>query len=126
MFSYLDAKEDFHLLQFFNIKPDDIPKIIIYDFSKGMYFIDKYSYLDDPNALVMLDDLVKRIGSGQIKWTTGYLIEDLLSMCGISVSRTTLTIIFLGIFTLFVIILIFIFCACLEKYEKIETKTKIN
>lgn len=119
MFTYLDANEDLHLLQFFKLKSSDIPKIIIYDFARGKYFIDSYSYLEDPNSMTKLNELIERISTDvDIKWTTGYLIEDVLSNLGINLSRSTMIILFMGVVTIFIITLIILSCVLIEKYEK--------
>jgi hypothetical protein len=130
VFSYIDTKEDFHLLQFFNLRSDNLPKIIIYDFSKGKYFIDNFSHHEDEhnNSMIKLNELVQNIEAGNLKWTTGYLIDDILSMMGISISRTSMTIIFIGLFTTIIVILI-ICCLSLfqaDEEKKTNSKAKIK
>jgi hypothetical protein len=115
VFSYLDANEDKHLLQFFNLKSEDFPKLIIYDFSQGKYFIDSYSYLEDKNAMIKLNELINNLEFNNVKWTTGYLIEDIFSNIGINISRNALLVILLTVITIFISFFAICLCNFMEK-----------
>lgn len=115
VFAYLDAREDAYLLNFFNLLPEMVPKIIIYNFKKGKYYIDKDSNFMDENTMEILKNLVNKLDNDDIKWTTGYILEDFLSNLGVNVSRNSLLIIVMLCFT---IILISGLISCFSTTEK--------
>jgi hypothetical protein len=120
IFSYLDAIEDQNILRFFNLNSQDIPKIVIYDFYKGKYFIDNFSYLNDEDAMTKLNNLIGNIENGHMKWTSGYLLEDFLDSMGIKISRNVLLVIFLFVVTLIFIVLGLVLCNFLDKIIKVR------
>lgn len=126
VFTYLDAKQDAHLLQFFNIKNEDIPKIIIYDFAQGKHFIDKYSYLEDANAMENLNDLIQKIQLDEIEWTTGYAFEDFLHKIGINISRNNLMIVLIGFVTFGLICFIICTCSIMDSFKEESIQVKKN
>ena len=113
VFSYLDAREDTHLLRFFT--KEKSAKIIVYSFEIGKHYILDVSG-ENTQFSSELDKLVRRYKDDDILWTTGYPLEDFLNRMGFNVSRTNLMIMTLGVFTFLVILLIN--CTC--KYVDIN------
>lgn len=120
VFSFLDANEDQNILRFFNLNSKDIPKIVIYDFSIGKYFIDNFSYLNDEDSMTKLNNLIGNIENGNIRWTSGYLLEDFLETMGIKISRNILLVIFLFVVTLIFIVLGIVLCNFLDKITEVR------
>lgn len=118
VFSYLDAVEDITFLKYFNLNQKDIPKVVIYDFSKGKYFIDDYSYLNDDDAMSKLNELIRNIETGGIRWTSGYLIEDVLDGMGVKVSRKVLLLVFVFLVAFIFIVTAILLCSFMERISK--------
>ncbi len=116
IFGYLDVKEDISMLSFFNIKTEVLSEtIIIYDFKKGKYHLNKF--VDNES----LEKLINDYDNNKLEWKSGYFIEDFLSSMGFNVNRNVLLIIVMLIFSIFVIIgCIF----CFQTFEKLDKKLR--
>ena len=114
VFGYLDINEDLSLLSFFNIKSEVLPEtIIIYDFNKGKYHLDKFINIES------LETLINDYDNNKLKWKSGYFIEDFLTNLGFNVNRNILILIIMGFFSIIVITgCIF----CFQTLEKIDKK----
>ncbi len=124
VFSYLDAIEDESFLKFFNLNDKDLPKVVIYDFSRGKYFIDNYSYLNDENAMTKLSALIKSIEDDEIRWTSGYVLEDFLNQIGLNVPRNVMLVVFLFVFIMICFVLIILLCSVMERFSVADKKRK--
>lgn len=114
LFTYIDYIEDSYLLKFFNLNQDNSPKIIIYDFTRGRYNVFNYS-LNEENSILKLNDLISNLDNGEIKWSTGYFIEDVLDSMGVRVSRNVLTVIFFSVIAIMGIVLMICLCQLLDR-----------
>ena len=116
VFGYLDVNEDLSLLSFFNIKSEVLPEtIIIYDFNKGKYHLDKFINNES------LEKLINDYDNNKLKWKSGYFIEDFLTNLGFNVNRNILILIIMGFFSIIVITgCIF----CFQTLEKIDKKLR--
>lgn len=115
IFLYLDIYEDAELIKFFNIHNNinDIDKkvpnnIIVYNFKIGKHYIDKYD--ND----MKLQEIIKLLDEGKIKWKSGYYIEDLLNSLGFNIDRNILIIFIFIIITLVVISIMICLCNCIH------------
>ena len=116
VFGYLDINEDLSLLSFFNIKTEVLPEtIIIYDFNKGKYHLDKFINNES------LKKLINDYENNKLKWKSGYFIEDFLTNLGFNVNRNILILIIMGIFSIIVIIGCIL---CFQTLEKIDKKLR--
>ncbi len=141
IFTYLDFIEDKYFFDFFNIdlkifsksqnknenNTDAVlkPIIIIYNFKINKFFIDADSFSENKNYLKISDknqlkNLLEKIEKNEIKWSSGYLLEDIMTdIFGEDISREKLLMIYSGIFfTILAIILILIFSCCENKNKK--------
>ena len=116
VFGYLDINEDISMLSFFKINTEVLSEtIIVYDFKKGKYHLEKY---EDKESI---EKLINDYDNGRLNWKSGYFIEDFLSSLGFEVNRNILILIIMGIFSIFVIIgCIF----CFQTFEKIDRKLR--
>ena len=116
VFGYLDINEDLSLLSFFNIKTEVLHEtIIIYDFNKGKYHLDKFINNES------LEKLINDYDNNKLKWKSGYFIEDFLTNLGFNVNRNILILIIMGIFSIIVIIGCIL---CFQTLEKIDKKLR--
>jgi hypothetical protein len=111
IFTYLDQIEDKYLLQFFKLGMIDGIRIILYDFGRGRYYLDNS---DNPDFESM-NKLINNVEN--LKWTTGYLIEDLFNSLGIEPSRNLLLFIFFAIITI-IVMCCFIFICQIANWER--------
>jgi hypothetical protein len=118
IFLYLDIYEDAELIKFFNIynNANDIDKkvpnnIIVYNFKIGKHYIDKYD--ND----MKLQEIIKLLDEGKIKWKSGYYIEDLLNSLGFNIDRNILIIFIFIIITLVAISIMICLCNCIHIIE---------
>ena len=116
VFGYLDVNDDISLLSFFKINSEVLDEtIIIYDFKKGKYHLDKYINSES------LEKLISDYDNNKLKWKSGYFIEDFLTSLGFNVNRNVLILIIMMIFSIIVIAgCIF----CFQTLEKIDKKFK--
>ena len=116
VFGYLDINEDISMLSFFKINTEVLSEtIIVYDFKKGKYHLEKY---EDKESI---EKLINDYDNGRLNWKSGYFIEDFLSSLGFEVNRNILILIIMAIFSIFVIIgCIF----CFQTFEKIDRKLR--
>ena len=116
VFGYLDINEDISLLSFFKINSEVLSEtIIVYDFNKGKYHLEKYINNES------LEKLVKDFDNNKLLWKSGYFLEDFLSSLGINVNRNILILVIMGIFAIIVITgCIF----CFHTFEKIDKKLR--
>jgi thiol-disulfide isomerase/thioredoxin len=126
VFTYLDIKEDSHFLQFFKIGKEELnnPKIIFYDFYQGKHYIDKFNLIEqasnidkDHDKLIYLNELIEKIETDEIPWTTGYILEDIIHKFGFKISRTGLMTLTIGVITFVLIIIIMCTCSVIEKNQ---------
>ena len=116
VFGYLDINEDISLLSFFRINSEVLSEtIIVYDFNKGKYHLEKY--INNKSLEKLIDDF----DNDKLEWKSGYFLEDFLSSLGIKVNRNILILVIMGIFSIIVIIgCIF----CFQTFEKIDKKLR--
>ena len=98
VFGYLDINEDISLLSFFRINSEVLSEtIIVYDFNKGKYHLEKY--INNKSLEKLIDDF----DNDKLEWKSGYFLEDFLSSLGIKVNRNILILVIMGIFSIIVI-----------------------
>lgn len=116
VFGYLDINEDISMLSFFKINNEVLSEtIIIYDFKKGKYHLDKF--IDN----ISLEKLINDYDNNKLNWKSGYFIEDFLTGLGFNVNRNILILIIMGIISIIIIIgCIF----CFQTFEKIDRKLR--
>ena len=104
------------MLSFLNIKTEVLSEtIIIQDFKKGKYHLNKF--VDNES----LEKLINDYDNNKLEWKSGYFIEDFLSSMGFNVNRNVLLLIVMLIFSIFVIIgCIF----CFQTFEKLDKKLR--
>jgi hypothetical protein len=127
VFSYVDVTEDDNLVKFFGINKElfENPKIVVYNFNQGKYFISEELMCENISEIEKnLNDILNNLDWNQIKWTSGYLIEEILHKFGINVDRNILLVIFLLGFMLVLICVIIGLCYCLEKVSNSSKKIK--
>lgn len=129
VFTYLDVKEDSYFLEFFKIAKEELnnPKIILYDFYQGKHYIDKFeinekgsNLYQDQDKLIYLNELIHKIETNEIPWTTGYIIEDIINKFGFKISRTGLMTLTIGVITFVLIIIIMCTCSLIEKNQMMK------
>lgn len=139
IFSYLDFKEDKYFFNFFNIdlskfsnenknsieyEIDLKPIIIIYNFKINKFYVDPNSFSDEKNYLRISDNkqlkaLIENIEKNNIRWTSGYLLEDIFTdILGSDVSREKLLMIYSGIFFVILGVIVIFVCSCFEEKGK--------
>ena len=116
VFGYLDINEDISLLSFFKINSEVLSEtIIVYDFNKGKYHLEKYVNNES------LEKLINDFDNNKLLWKSGYFLEDFLSRLGFNVNRNILILVIMGIFAIIVITgCIF----CFQTFEKIDKKLR--
>ena len=116
VFGYLDINEDISMLSFFKINAEVLSEtIIVYDFNKGRYHLEKFKDKES------IEKLINDYDNGKLNWKSGYFIEDFLSSLGFEVNRNLLILVIMGILSIFVIIgCIF----CFQTLEKIDKKLR--
>ena len=116
VFGYLDLKEDISMLSFFKINSEVLSEtIIVYDFNKGRFHLDKFINSDS------LEKLINDYDNNKLKWKSGYFIEDFLTSMGFNVNRNILILIIMGIFSIIVIVCCIF---CFQTFEKLDKKLK--
>ena len=116
VFGYLDLKEDISMLSFFKINSEVLSEtIIMYDFNKGRFHLDKFINSDS------LEKLINDYDNNKLKWKSGYFIEDFLTSMGFNVNRNILILIIMGIFSIIVIVCCIF---CFQTFEKLDKKLK--
>ncbi len=114
IFTYLDIVEDKYLLQFFRLGNINGIRIILYNFGKGKYCID----LNDSPDLESMEYLINNID--QLKWTTGYFIEDMLNSFGIELNRNILLTAFFAVICFIAICCFICFCQIANWERKVK------
>jgi hypothetical protein len=114
IFTYLDIVEDKYMLQFFRLGNIDGIHIILYDFGNGKYYIDDNEIPD----LESMESLINNIE--QLKWTTGYFIEDLMNYFGIESSQNVLLTLFFGVISMMAIFCMICVCQIANWERKVK------
>jgi hypothetical protein len=136
LFSYLDLNEDQHFSNYFGLKFQDSPKVVIYNFAKNKYFVDNKNIQEMKTAdnkvsekafEKNLYDLIDRIEKNSIIMFTGSFFDDLFAKMGFEITEGQVQYIVIGFFVFVVLFLLIAICFFNDKNfeeERIEAETK--
>lgn len=119
VFTYLNYsnENDAKILEYFKLDPKDIPSIILYDFEKKKYYVDRIELNTVKDFIVRTDKLLK----SNLKWTSGNFLEDFFAIFGIELNSTSLMILII----LIIISLFSILYLCTIFLSKEDDKQKL-
>jgi hypothetical protein len=130
VFTFIDVETDSHLVGYFKININDLPKIVVYDFNEKLFYVDNGPndsiYSEQQTIILNFLKIINEIKNGNLNWSTGSFFEDLFLKIGIKFDQKTILYIFCGCFILLIILIIIIIFACSEKSDETDYTRKVT
>jgi len=130
IFAFIDIDEDAHLVSYFKLNLNDIPKLIIYNFKDSVYYIDEGAqhsvYNTEESAFDHFSKVIIQIEKDLIVFSTGNIFQDFLAKLGIKLNETIIVYILGGCIMLIIIILVIVIFYCGNENENVLQPNTVN